>query len=205
MSCIAVYTVKEEKELRIVVKIFAVIYLWRSFRFCWGVYGGNLVQKDKSASDQLSDRTVTQWAIFFVLAKWAIDRELPVQELARLWLICQLVLTVFAVAWGIKVRIFRRHRLVWEMGVAWAGRGAAYPDRTGVCVWEQQSEGVYCGGGAYDVCDRYPVRRRSDDRKGRAQEMLPVQIEELKAGGTVPDRGILCGERTDMQIKSGES
>ena len=69
----------------IVVKIFAVIYLWLIFPL---LLGSVWRKPDGKMRNQLLisylTGLVTQWAIFFVLAKWAIDRELLVQELGRL-------------------------------------------------------------------------------------------------------------------------
>lgn len=170
----------------IVVKIFAVIYLWLIFPL---LLGSVWRKPDGKMRNQLLisylTGLVTQWAIFFVLAKWAIDRELPVQELGRLWMICQLALTVFAVAWGIKRRIFRRKRLVWKW--EWLGQGAALLILIGLAF-------VFGGSGQKEYTAEAALTMYATDTlyvydpttgKG-AQEMLPVQIEELKAAAQSP-------------------
>ena len=49
---------------------------------------------------------MSEWAVFFVLAKWAIARQILLHELCRLWVVMLILLTLFALAWGIKAQRF---------------------------------------------------------------------------------------------------
>lgn len=171
----------------IVVKIFAVIYMWLVFPI---LLGSVWRRPDGKMRNPLFISyligLIAQWAVFFVLAKWAIDRELPVQELGKLWLIFQLALTVLAVAWGIKRRtLFRRERLVWKK--EWLGQGFALFILIGLAF-------VFGGSGQKEYTAEAALTMYATDTlyvydpttgKG-AEEMLPAQIEELEAAAQSP-------------------
>lgn len=49
---------------------------------------------------------VSEWAVFFVLAKWAVARQTALHELGRLWFTVLGLLTLSALVWGIKKHKF---------------------------------------------------------------------------------------------------
>lgn len=171
----------------IVVKILAAVYMWLLFPV---LLGSVWVKPGIKVRNRLMicylTGLVSQWAVFFALVKWAIDRELLVQEFAGLWLVSQLVLTVPIVVLGVKRRLlWRKEWFVWKK--EWIGQVFAVLLLAGVAF--------VCGGNnpqdytveaaltmyATDTLYAY------DPTTGKgADEMLPVQQEELDAAAKAP-------------------
>lgn len=91
----------------IVVKILIAVYMWLIFP----VILGNLWIE---CGDKIKDRffftylmgLVSEWAVFFVLAKWAIVRQMTLHELCRIWLIVLILLTFLTLGWTVKKQKF---------------------------------------------------------------------------------------------------
>lgn len=107
----------------IVAKIIIAIYMWVVVPVLLGslwLESGKKIYH-KFISTYLIG-LVSEWAVFFVLVKWAIARELVLHELCIIWLIILGVLTVFSLVCGIKKKCFslqscRKYRkdIIWSM------------------------------------------------------------------------------------------
>ena len=91
----------------IVVKILIAVCIWLVIPVLLGslwTEGGRKIN-DAFVSTYLMG-LLSEWAGFFVIAKWAVARQLTLQKLCVLWLVLLAAMTVFSVALGIQRKRF---------------------------------------------------------------------------------------------------
>lgn len=90
-----------------VVKDLVVLYMWVIAPI---VLGNFWLEKGRKIAERFIFTylmgMVSEWAAFFAAAKWAIAREMTLQELGRIWLVTLGLLTAAALVWGAKQQHF---------------------------------------------------------------------------------------------------
>ena len=203
--CIAVCTTEEEKEVAYRCKNFSgsrhVAFISHS---AWERMGKARHKSKEPAGDLLPDRTRQPVGDIFCAGKMGDRPGLLVQEFARLWIVCQLVLTAPIVVWGVKRRLlWRQEWLAWKK--EWIGQAFAVLLLAGAAF--------VCGGSnpqdytveaaltmyATDALYAY------DPTTGKgADEMLPVQQEELGTAAKSPVEAYYAVDSPDMCDESGK-
>lgn len=95
------------KKLLIVVKILIAVCIWLVIPVLLGslwTEGGRKIN-DAFVSTYLMG-LLSEWAGFFVIAKWAVARQLTLQKLCVLWLVLLAAMTVFSAALGFQRKRF---------------------------------------------------------------------------------------------------
>lgn len=100
----------------LVLKIIALAYIWLVLPVLVGRLWG-LFQKDEHNAPVLSGLlgTLTIWAIFFIIAKQAINAKWKLSDLSRMWAIIVILLSVVAVVCLIHWKDLRLKHSVWNV------------------------------------------------------------------------------------------
>lgn len=90
-----------------IAKAAVALYIWLIAPF---LLGNLWMESGKKITDRFVFTflmgMVSEWAVFFVLAKYAIARELALHELGNMWFLTLVVLSLVALAYGIKKKHF---------------------------------------------------------------------------------------------------
>lgn len=94
-----------------IAKAAVALYIWLIAPF---LLGNLWIESGKKITDRFVFTflmgMVSEWAVFFILAKYAIARELALHELGNMWFLTLVVLSLVALAYGIRKKHFAVQR-----------------------------------------------------------------------------------------------
>lgn len=170
-----------------IAKAAIAAYVWLIAPF---LLGNLWLESEKKITDRLAFTflmgVVSEWAVFFVLAKYAIARELALHELGRMWFITLALLSLAALVFGIR----KKHFAVQRPQISMAELAAEL-----VLLLLLIAGSILCGGMAQkeytleSVLTMYGTDTlyQYDATTGqRAEEMLSVQRENLENESRAP-------------------
>lgn len=94
--------------MRMIVGILIVLYVWAAVPVLFGALWKEAGIKCGLMQTYLMG-LVSEWAVFFLVAKWAVISGKSLRELCVLWVAVLALLTVAALVWGVK-----EHRFSWK-------------------------------------------------------------------------------------------